>query len=336
MFKDINKIVILSGGSGNDAILEALIKYGKYSDKNINIIVNAYDDGKSTGVCREVTNTLGVSDIRKNHEKLYKMLHRDNTDELDSFLLNLYSNRLDIDSNYRTGHPIFDNYIKRFFDRSQSKFFEYKNFNVMNIIYSQLYSEVGYEQTNAMFSQILNMEDIVHLNSFDNLKLIASTKSGHIITDEGDLVEWCNFDDKIESIDFGGKRFFGLNQKVIDLIDEADLIIISSGTFWSSLYPTLAYDKFYEYINKSKAKKLWIVNSSEDKDTWGVSSPEFYHFLWRLGLQISNFDVLMNLDSDILLHDSYHIPRYIKEHLGNINGKHNSEKLYKALDNLYG
>lgn len=332
MFKDINKIVILSGGSGNDALLEALIKYGNYSDDNIDIIVNAYDDGKSTGVCREVTNTLGVSDIRKNHEKLYRMLNSN----VDHFLVDLYSNRLDIDSNYRTGHPIFDSYIKKFFERPQSKFFDYKNFNVMNIIYSELYSEVGYEATNAMFSQLLNMKSIVHLNSFDNIKLIASTESGHIITDEGDIVEWCNSDDKIENINFVGKKVFGLNQKAIDLINDADLIIISSGTFWSSIYPTLKYNKFYDYVNKSSAKKLWIVNSSEDKDTWGVSSSEFYHFLWRMGLHMRDFDILMNLDSNDLLHSHYHIPKYIEEHLGNVNGKHDSKKLYLTLKNIYG
>ena len=62
------KTVILSGGSGNDSLIRGLKYY--YPSMNCKVIVNAYDNGKSTGVCRAVTNTLGVSDIRKNHIEL--------------------------------------------------------------------------------------------------------------------------------------------------------------------------------------------------------------------------------------------------------------------------
>ena len=43
MLSNIENIVVLSGGSGNDAILKALLDMG-YTDKNIRVIVNAYDD----------------------------------------------------------------------------------------------------------------------------------------------------------------------------------------------------------------------------------------------------------------------------------------------------
>ena len=67
------KITILSGGSGNDALIKGLKQI--YEDCEIKVIVNAYDNGKSTGVCRKLTNTLGVSDIRKNHIRLYKTIN---------------------------------------------------------------------------------------------------------------------------------------------------------------------------------------------------------------------------------------------------------------------
>lgn len=337
MLKDIHNIVILSGGSGNDAILEALIKYGNYTDKNINIIVNAYDDGKSTGVCREVTNTLGVSDIRKNHEKLYRMLKGD---KVHKEILDLYTKRISIDRNYSTGIPFFDLQIKKFFERPQSELFIFDNFNVMNIIYSQLYSDIGYEKTNELISRnYLTIQNIVHLNSFDNMKIVAKTENRTIITDEEKIVDWNNPFCKITDIDFVGKETVGLNQKAIDLLKKADLIIISSGTFWSSIYPTLAYKDFYQYVNTSKARKLWVMNSKEDKDAIGVSSEEFCHHMIDVGLDILNTGILINEDAvDILKEDIgfFEAESVIRKHLGNIDGKHDSKLLYEALEEIYG
>ena len=55
-------IVIFNGGRGAGTIIPAL-----QSIENIKItsIVNAYDDGKSTGEIRRFFNMLGPSDIRK-------------------------------------------------------------------------------------------------------------------------------------------------------------------------------------------------------------------------------------------------------------------------------
>lgn len=337
MLKDIHNIVILSGGSGNDAVLEALIKYGDYSDKNINIIVNAYDDGKSTGVCREVTNTLGVSDIRKNHEKLYRMLKKD---KANKSILDLYTKRVSIDKNYKTGITFFDTQIKKFFERPQSELFTFDNFNVMNIVYSQLYSDIGYEKTNELVSKnYLAIQNIVHLNSFDNMKIVANTKNGIIITDEEKIVDWNNPFCKITDIDFVGKETVGLNQKAINLIDKADLIIISSGTFWSSIYPTLVYKDFYKYINESRARKLWIMNSKEDKDAIGVSSKEFCSYMDYIGLDILNMGILINEDAVDILKENigfFEKESVIRNHLGNIEGRHDSKLLYKALKDIYG
>ena len=69
------KITILSGGSGNDSLIRGLKLL--YKNIDVKVIVNAYDNGLSTGVCRSITNTLGVSDIRKNHIRMYKAMSPD-------------------------------------------------------------------------------------------------------------------------------------------------------------------------------------------------------------------------------------------------------------------
>ena len=58
------KLVIFSGGRGTTSIVEALLRHDQTS---VTSIVNAYDDGLSTGRIRGfVEGMLGPSDIRKN------------------------------------------------------------------------------------------------------------------------------------------------------------------------------------------------------------------------------------------------------------------------------
>ena len=50
------KITVLSGGSGNTAIINGILDM--YPSCDLKVIVNAFDDGKSTGICRKITKTL--------------------------------------------------------------------------------------------------------------------------------------------------------------------------------------------------------------------------------------------------------------------------------------
>ena len=70
-------IVIFSGGTGSIAIQEGLsLIYGN-NNYNLDIIINAYDNGKSTGVCRKIFDNqiLGPSDLRKNQMTQYYTFH---------------------------------------------------------------------------------------------------------------------------------------------------------------------------------------------------------------------------------------------------------------------
>ena len=336
------KTVILSGGSGNDSLIRGLKYY--YPSMNCKVIVNAYDNGKSTGVCRAVTNTLGVSDIRKNHIRMYKAMHGNR----DKNIIEFYDNRYDftpgnevaeITEKLNTwGMPQFIPLVERFFATPEAKNYRYTDFNISNIVYAEMYAQSGYESTNYYFcNKILDIDSFVILNSFSNAYLKAITNSGYVIEDEGEIVEWCNRDDKIESCLYGNVMNTELNPRAVASIESADLIIISTGTFWSSIYPTLEFGDLYKLINKNThAKKVWALNCEEDKDSYGVSADEFISHLRKLGLSLDDFTILVNSDAcDILrtVNDKDVVCHY--SHMGNQNGKHDPNKYAKAVLECY-
>ena len=68
--KKMTNITLFSGGSGNVRFIE-LIK--NIPEIRLSIVVNGYDDGKSTGEIRSfIPGILGPSDFRKNFLHLKK------------------------------------------------------------------------------------------------------------------------------------------------------------------------------------------------------------------------------------------------------------------------
>lgn len=337
------KITIISGGSGNDKLIRGLKKL--YNDCDIKVIVNAYDSGKSTGICRCITNTLGVSDIRKNHSRMYEAT----APIVNKSILEFYNGRYNLtpgselqsvlDLLDKWNLKLFKDTAKSFFNRCHLlKNYKFNDFNIANIIYSEMYSEIGYTETNKFFADFLGIDDFVILNSFDNVYLKAVTESGRIIDDEGYIVDHKDRKDKIKSIFYGSAQSKGittLNKVAIDRIRESDLILISTGTFWSSIYPTLHYGDFYKHINESKAKKFWIMNNEEDKDSYGVGSNDFIDIVNNLGLNLNSFTIIENLDACNSLNQINNKFNIHYDFLGNVDCKHNSEKLSKCIFRLY-
>src|ERR1700736_5909885 len=67
-------VVLFSGGSGTQSITEALLRHSQIS---LRILINAYDDGHSTGRLRKfIPGMLGPSDVRKNLNRLMSTAER--------------------------------------------------------------------------------------------------------------------------------------------------------------------------------------------------------------------------------------------------------------------
>ncbi|MEK9173667.1 MAG: 2-phospho-L-lactate transferase CofD family protein, partial [Patescibacteria group bacterium] len=77
-------VVMFSGGRGTGALTEALLRY---SDIKLSLMVNAYDDGLSTGLLRRfIPGMLGPSDVRKNLSRFLEP-RKDQTSETLRFLM---------------------------------------------------------------------------------------------------------------------------------------------------------------------------------------------------------------------------------------------------------
>lgn len=337
------KIVVLSGGSGNDALIKGLNAYAVNGGFELHVIVNAYDNGKSTGVCRAVTDTLGVSDIRKNHIRMYEALHGGQADEN---ILAFYDSRFDFTARKEEeeisallrawGMEQYVPYAARFFANPKAHNFAYRDFSVSNIVYAQMYREIGYEATNRHFcEELLGIPDFVVLNSFDNVYIKAQTKSGYVIEDEGKTVFWNNAADKIVKTLYDVRSHSGLNSRAVDLVRGADLLIISTGTFWSSIQPTVEYLDFYKHINDSPAKKIWVLNNEEDGDSFGVTSLEFVRHMEETGLSLRDFTILVNADARPSLRLTGEAHRFACAKMGNRKGKHDGFLYAKAILRLY-
>lgn len=338
-------ILVISGGSGNDALIKGLKSF--YPELDVKVLVNAYDNGKSTGVCRYVTDTLGVSDIRKNHTRMYKAMtpvHLQN-----KCLLEFYDKRYDLTKGKEADEVIqlldtwglnqLSAYAISFFNRPQAEEKTFNDFAISNIIYAEMYAEHGYEYTNKYFAELLGIDDFVILNSFDNVYIEALTERGKIIEDEGDIVEHQCPWDRIVGIRYaqGGVVKHQLNPEAIKAIDNADMIVISTGTFWSSIFPTLDYLDLYKYINNAKCKKLWCMNNNQDKDAYAVTSTDFIRYVENLGLNLSDFSILINSDAEEELQKTDEKHKFIIKSMGNHDGKHDGGLYAQAvLEYYYG
>ncbi len=78
------KVVMFSGGRGTGAITEALLKNPRIE---LTLLVNAYDDGLSTGLLRRfIPGMLGPSDVRKNISRFVQQ-RKDSSSQALNFLL---------------------------------------------------------------------------------------------------------------------------------------------------------------------------------------------------------------------------------------------------------
>lgn len=213
-----------------------VLKGLKYFPVDITAVITVSDDGSSTGRLRKEFSTPAVGDIRKVLSNLSTL--PDEVRDVMEYRLSTYSEL--------NGHALG------------------------NLILTSLIHETGSLQTSIKYlSKILDVKHKVLPLSEDFLTLMGETTDGDVIEGE----------EEITKANKKYKKFFYKEQphllpEVFEAIEEADLIILSMGSLYTSVMPHIICKDVAEAIDKAKAKVMYICNAVTqpgETDGFGVS-----------------------------------------------------------------
>lgn len=207
-------VVIMNGGRGAGSIIPALL-----SQKGVNLVsvVNAYDDGKSTGEIRRFFGMLGPSDIRKVQELMLRdddpdyamsqllfayrfpenISHQEALNVLEPFALGTQSELLGKTFlNLRLANSIraclleFIQALKSIEVLKNEKF-DFSDCALMNCIYAGafLLFDRNIEKASLFFDRLFKLKATVLPTNIEDKKLMALRENGEMLYTEAEIVE---------------------------------------------------------------------------------------------------------------------------------------------------
>ena len=207
---------------GGGTGLSTLLKGLKLFPLDITAVVSVSDDGKSTGRLREEFNTIAVGDIRR------VLVALSSTEPLIEDLMN-YRFKTTSDLN---GHT------------------------VGNLLLTALINITGNMSDGIeSLSKIFNLKGKVLPLTEDNVILSAIMKDGSKVIGEHNITESHK---QIKKVFYKDKS--NTNPLVLKEIKEADLIILSMGSLYTSVIPDLINDDIKKELKNSKAKIMYVCN----------------------------------------------------------------------------
>lgn len=207
---------------GGGTGLSTLLKGLKQFPLNLTAVVTVSDDGRSSGILREEFNTVAVGDIRRVLISL-----ADEEEKLNKIL------------NYR-------------FNTNS----DLKNHPVGNLLLVAATEATGSLNNGIKtLSEILKLKGKVVPLSTDNAILMAKMTDDSIIEGESNITK---SEKKISNVYF--KNDIKLNNEVKKEIKEADLIILSMGSLYTSIIPNLICEEMKSILDNSPAEIMYIAN----------------------------------------------------------------------------
>ena len=207
---------------GGGTGLSTLLRGLKQFPIDITAIVSVCDDGSSTGILREESNIPAVGDIRRVIVSL---------SETEPLVQELFNYRFHTTSDL-DGHTVGNLLL-----------------TAMTEITGNLSDGI------ESLSKVLNLKGKVVPLTEDNVTLMAEMEDGSIVEGEHHItVDRRNI-----------KRVFYKEEptptsEAIKAILEADLIVLSMGSLFTSIIPNLICDKIVGALEKSSAKIMYVCN----------------------------------------------------------------------------
>lgn len=207
---------------GGGTGLSSLLKGLKLFPVDISAIVSVCDDGKSTGKLREEFKTPAVGDIRKVITSLAE------TEPLVEELMNYrFSTTSDLN-----GHA------------------------VGNLILTAITNITGnMSEGITALSKVFNLKGKVIPLTEDNVVLMGKMADGEVIEGEHNITEANK-----TIVDVFYKDKAKASESALNAIREADTIILSMGSLYTSIIPNLLCKDIIKEIDKSKAKIIYVCN----------------------------------------------------------------------------
>lgn len=215
------KVAMFSGGRGTGAITEALLRY---SDIELTLLVNTYDDGLSTGLLRRfIPGMLGPSDVRKNVSRFlaqrpdpasqallalieYRFPDPFGTDEA----LALLQSFVDFQNTSHTEHELLkkreeltltvmrqaSRYLEAFLRHYRERIHTFPNFpfgdvSLGNLLFAGCYLVNGQDFNRSVtdFSHFAGTgERVLNLTNGENRVLVGLKQDGRYLHDEASIV----------------------------------------------------------------------------------------------------------------------------------------------------
>ena len=199
-----------------------LLRGLKHFPVDISAVVSVCDDGRSTGRLREEFNTFAVGDIRKVIAALSET------------------------------EPLFEELLNYRFNTTS----DLNGHTVGNLLLTALSNITGNMQEGIeTIGKVLKIKGKVLPFTLDSPTLIGKMKDGTIIKGEHNITE---SECQIERVYY--ENDVKVNKNVLNAIKEADLILLSMGSLYTSIIPNLLSKELIKTIDKSKAKIMYVCN----------------------------------------------------------------------------
>ena len=189
---------------------------------DLTAIVSVCDDGNSTGVLREEFNIPAVGDIRRVLVSL---------SETEPLVMELFNYRFKTKSDL-DGHTVG---------------------NLLLTASSEITGNLS-DGIEAL-SKVFNLKGKVVPLTEDNVVLMGEMADGSVVEGEHNITENHN----------AVKRVFYKEEPVptkeaVKALEEADLIVLSMGSLFTSIIPNLICEEIVEAIDRSKGKIMYVCN----------------------------------------------------------------------------
>lgn len=289
------RIICFSGGRGNAAVFRAIKEKGHH----VSALVNALDNGLSTGLLRAHYNILGISDIRKSISGLASL--NGLSLELEARIQVTRSGQAAqiehvFETELRGQSEVFDGVLENSLDIIRDNPPPPGEYALGNLALLAIFCSAHVNKKLDNLLDSLGIPDRVNIVSEDNLYLCATTATGHLILDEGDIVvgrsslvideiytllraDIMNLQRSLTepdlrvSRDLLARKLSGFHRQPsiaegVDLIfDNAHAAVFCPGTPFSSLFPTYMTEGLKDLLVQKSLPSLFVTNMGADYES---------------------------------------------------------------------